>query len=178
MKLDLFESFKHSDSVELSCRPVKLDLTGIEEYSFDDDVTVVCRLLSNGDIARIEGEVRTRVTLECSRCLEVFTREIRGDFSIVAKKLRKGEAPPRHSGEDIRDEDIDLVIIDNDTNEIDITEFVRDAVLLAIPLKPVCDEGCKGLCSVCGQNLNEGDCGCRRERVDSRWKTLSGLFGS
>jgi uncharacterized protein len=59
--------------------------------------------------------------------------------------------------------------------EIDIEPMLRDAVVLALPLTPVCSEGCKGLCARCGQNLNEGGCACRDDDMDPRWAALSDL---
>jgi len=48
-------------------------------------------------------------------------------------------------------------------------------VILSIPLKPVCDEQCKGLCPVCGENKNERDCGCVEKQTDPRWQSLPKL---
>jgi uncharacterized protein len=58
---------------------------------------------------------------------------------------------------------------------IDLDPIVREQVLLALPGYPVCQEGCKGLCSVCGGNLNERDCGCDRHVPDPRWAGLEKL---
>jgi uncharacterized protein len=53
--------------------------------------------------------------------------------------------------------------------------MVREQIVLALPGYPVCGEGCKGLCSVCGANLNERDCGCDRHVPDPRWAGLKNL---
>ena len=56
---------------------------------------------------------------------------------------------------------------------IDLDPILREQLLLALPGAPVCGEGCKGLCSVCGGNLNEWECGCVRTVPDPRWAGLS-----
>jgi uncharacterized protein len=58
---------------------------------------------------------------------------------------------------------------------IDLDPVVREQLLLALPSYPVCQEACKGLCSVCGANLNERDCGCDRHVPDPRWAGLEKL---
>ena len=58
---------------------------------------------------------------------------------------------------------------------IDLDPIVREQVLLALPAYPVCNEGCKGLCPVCGANLNERECGCDRHVPDPRWAGLKNV---
>jgi uncharacterized protein len=58
---------------------------------------------------------------------------------------------------------------------VDLDPIVREQILLALPGYPVCDEGCKGLCPVCGANLNERDCGCDRRVPDPRWAGLKNV---
>ena len=56
---------------------------------------------------------------------------------------------------------------------IDLDPILREQVLLALPGYPVCQDGCKGLCTVCGTNLNERECGCDRKVPDPRWAGLA-----
>jgi len=58
---------------------------------------------------------------------------------------------------------------------IDVSEDVRQTLLLALPFKRVCREQCKGLCPHCGKNLNEAPCGCTESTDDSRWEKLKDL---
>jgi uncharacterized protein len=58
---------------------------------------------------------------------------------------------------------------------IDLADDVRQTVLLSFPLKNVCREDCRGLCSRCGKNLNEGPCDCKETLVDGRWDKLKEL---
>jgi len=59
---------------------------------------------------------------------------------------------------------------------IDLTEAVRQYTLMAIPIKPLCNEECAGLCPHCGHNLNQGPCGCPVQEIDPRWSALKKLL--
>ncbi len=106
------------------------------------------------------GSARADVTLECSRCLTEF----QSDVSVDVCELFTG---PGHEG----DEDSYEVT----GTEIDLEPMLRDAVVLDLPLNPVCSVDCKGYCAGCGQNLNEGECTCAPDDVDPRWAGLEAL---
>jgi len=59
--------------------------------------------------------------------------------------------------------------------EVDITEDIREAVILNLPYSPLCDENCKGLCVQCGKDLNGGPCGCQRREESGSWGALNSL---
>jgi uncharacterized protein len=63
-----------------------------------------------------------------------------------------------------------------DDAQIDLQPLLREYALLEIPIKPICRPDCKGLCPVCGENLNETDCGHRPEESDSPFSTLKNLL--
>ena len=58
---------------------------------------------------------------------------------------------------------------------LDLEPVVRDSVVLALPLQPVCDEDCQGLCAQCGADLNSAVCDCQSKEIDSRWEALKDL---
>jgi len=102
----------------------------------------------------------------CDRCLKKFTKEIISESKIIYI-------------EDItlvgtKDED-EIRYIRGEEEGIDISEDIRQLILLSIPIKMLCSEKCKGLCPHCGKNLNLGDCGCKSEIIDPRWEKLKGL---
>jgi len=113
----------------------------------------------------LRNHVHTIGRFECDRCLDEF-------------ELRLDEA-----GRIMFSDDSDLVqssaeevrAFDPEAREIDITEDVRDLLLLAIPAKLLCREDCKGLCAGCGVNLNQETCRCAPRAVDSRWQALQKL---
>jgi len=72
--------------------------------------------------------------------------------------------------------DEDIRYVAPEQSEIDITEDIRETVLLAIPIKLLCKHDCKGLCPHCGANLNVESCTCAEEMIDPRWEALKKLL--
>jgi uncharacterized protein len=70
-------------------------------------------------------------------------------------------------------EEIDLIPFDGD--EIDLVEGLQEQLVLALPLKPVCGQDCKGICPKCGADLNRMPCGCEKDRIDPRMAVLGKL---
>jgi uncharacterized protein len=75
-------------------------------------------------------------------------------------------------GDDER-EDLEYSVYDGE--EIDLTPFIREQMLLALPTRPLCSDDCRGLCPRCGANRNERDCGCREDMFDPRLSVLRSL---
>lgn len=61
------------------------------------------------------------------------------------------------------------------TDFVDLTDELRQSIILALPSFPVCRQDCRGVCTQCGKNLNEGPCACSHEEHDSRWGALDAL---
>ncbi|MDY6907679.1 MAG: DUF177 domain-containing protein [Chloroflexota bacterium] len=95
------------------------------------------------------GRLKTSASVSCSRCLEPF------DLPLTLVIEEEFVVSPSAS----RDEE-EFVI--DESKEIDLGEPVRQSLLLALPMKPLCREGCLGLCPRCGHNLNLGPCPCGR----------------
>ena len=124
------------------------------------------RLLVQGDLTAIVG-------LECSRCLEEFPLPVEASLEeqfMPTIDVDTG-APIRRA--ELEEDD---VLFEVDPNHLmDLTESVRQAILVSLPMKPLHSEDCKGICLVCGANLNEGDCGHTDETEDNRWSGLREL---
>ncbi len=135
-----------------------------------DGAEVSLAIQKSGEEYFCQGTVTAEVVLECARCLKHYESEVHGktDF-VICSEVRTTE-------EDDVIDDEDYVYPTGTDLRVDITEQVRQAIDLALPLKPLCSEDCQGLCSSCGQNLNEGDCACDGNNVDPRWEGLKGLF--
>ena len=95
----------------------------------------------------VTGKLRTPVTLRCSRCLKSFAWPVRVDDFVVHREL---------TGEDF----------------VDLTENLREDIILALPQRALCQTDCQGLCPVCGKDLNEGVCQCTPSPGDLRWEAL------
>jgi uncharacterized protein len=127
---------------------------------------------------------RIELTAPCGRCLASVPVDVPLDFQMtfVPREAVEEMDPKAGAHEERRSPRAAGTFGTEDVNEetyagkvIDVDPVVREQVLLALPSYPVCRESCKGLCSVCGANLNERDCGCDRHVPDPRWAGLEKL---
>lgn len=129
------------------------------------------KLYKTGEIVYLDGEISGALELTCSRCLKKFESRFDGEVSSVYM--------PSH-GMDIEEREVELTAEDMDAQlyqgeAISLFEPVRDQIALSIPISPLCDEKCKGLCPVCGANLNETECGCELKTEDPRFAALKNI---
>ncbi len=110
---------------------------------------------------RVVGRLAATLRLECRRCLDEiqWPMEIAFDF-LFDPAVQESE------------EEAGVFTLDPDAAALDLVRPLREEWVLALPGYPVCRDGCRGLCAVCGADLNESDCGCTREQADHRWDVL------
>lgn len=119
---------------------------------------------------RLVGQVRTALSLGCSRCLEAF------DLSIDAEFDLRYQPHAQNTGEaerEIEENDLTTAFYEND--EIDLGQLMAEQFYLSLPMKPLCTPQCKGLCSLCGTNLNRATCTCSPQWEDPRLAVLKAL---
>lgn len=129
----------------------------------------------------LRGSTEVTVHTPCRRCLADVHLRVPVSFTLNLVS-RAALADPKQAGADDdqseRAGSFDLERADEelfDGKSIDLDPLVREQVLLALPMHAVCREDCKGLCGSCGQNLNEGECGCARAQVDPRLAALKNI---
>lgn len=119
----------------------------------------------------VDGVIETSVRLECTRCLRPFSMALsfplREEFYPVINVLSGAPVAGPH--------DDDAFAID-EHHQVDLREPIRQALVLALPMKPLHSEDCKGLCPHCGKDLNDGPCGCAVEEEDPRMSAMRALF--
>lgn len=174
MEITIFRSLEREQVVELIGSAEEMNIQS-EDFSLDDDVRVTCRLHRNGDLIRVEGNASASLNAQCARCLDPFRMDVVGFFTFVVKRLPLGIPIPADAEEGDEDSE-EFIFVEHDVTSIDITDIVRDSIILALPMKVLCRENCLGLCPVCGSNRNDGDCGCETSETDPRWKSLIGLI--
>jgi uncharacterized protein len=124
-------------------------------------------LKRTGNGIEVMGTIRAAVVLPCARCLKEFTLPIASEFEESFLLLKYA---PAEEDTELADDDMDVSFLPEEG--IDLQDIVAEQIWLNIPIKPLCDEQCKGLCTVCGEELNRGDCGCERRSQDSRFAVL------
>ncbi len=121
--------------------PLQLDFTVAREF----------------DHIRAHGRIGARVRYSCSRCLAEYDASLDTEFTIFYSKTTRVPLE-----EEVALAEVDLVSVSYEGDTIDFTNEVEEQVIMEIPLKPLCREECKGLCSTCGADLNNGECECSR----------------
>jgi uncharacterized protein len=116
---------------------------------------------------RVNGELSGSFQMACARCLEPVTQELAHKFDLLYRPL----------GADAGKEELSVTAVEAEISYYEgdgllLEDILREQVLLAVPLKVICREDCKGLCAHCGKNLNVGPCSCEEPVEDPRWSAL------
>ena len=133
-------------------------------------ITGDMHLSKHGHDILVRGNLAGQLELACGRCLEPFAAPAAIDFDLL---LVPGPVNTTAAQEELSPDDLDL---DYYTGEIvDMESLLREQIILMLPLKPLCDEACKGLCPHCGANLKRETCTCSTDAVNSPFAQLAKL---
>ncbi len=135
-----------------------------ENFSFKDSITLNAAVLYTGKALNLKGYFKTKIELSCSRCLNSFIYLLESDFQEKLQHI-SSESEEKTLYEDYFSGEV-----------FNLAGILREVIILALPLKPVCSSNCKGLCPVCGQNLNTANCDCEVIDVDPRLEGLKKLL--
>ncbi|HUV30916.1 MAG TPA: DUF177 domain-containing protein [Acidobacteriota bacterium] len=143
---------------------------------FADGVTAVgevrleLAIQQSGDEFFCQGETTATYMVTCSRCLVEFEQSVAQSTDFVVC----GVDQVTSRGRDGSDYEM-YVYLQGSELLADVSEPVRQALLLSLSMKPLCREDCRGICPTCGVNLNEQTCDCKAETADPRWDGLKKL---
>jgi uncharacterized protein len=143
---------------------------GDDAFRVAAPVTLAFDIYKDKDQFRLIGSVQTTLELPCSRCLEPFIWPLDSSFDL------RYQPHARNAGEgerEIEEDDLTTAFYENDT--IDLSQLMREQFYLALPMKPLCRDDCKGLCPTCGTNWNKGPCQCTNTWEDPRLAALKTL---
>lgn len=146
--------------------PVELveRIEDVTEYpavvEFAEPVKIEGTLRNQDDVFVLEAKGAAVVTMQCDRCLSPVRKEL--CFEIKERFAHTGR----------EDEETETFAGD----QIDLADYVKRGIIGELPMKLLCREDCKGLCPVCGKDLNEGDCACDTTERDPRFESLRALF--
>jgi len=115
----------------------------------------------------LDSEAGITADLICDRCAKEFKSVIKSNFKLVYLF--------RTHFDESEIEREDVVYLHPDVDKIDLDKDIRDYALLAVPMKRLCSDDCKGLCPKCGKNLNDSLCDCTEEIIDPRWELIQKL---
>lgn len=117
---------------------------------------------------RISMESRVVLAVPCDRCLT----EVAVEIPIFAETEADFNETEEERVEDLNE----ISYIDG--YDLDVDRMVNEEILLGFPMKVLCQEDCKGICKVCGANLNQGECGCDRTEPDPRMSVIRDIFNN
>jgi uncharacterized protein len=156
MQIDLRTLAEGETRMELDLPGESVGLTA-EDLALAAPLHVHLILDRRGDEIWIRGLVQAQAPQQCSRCLADFQQTLELDFQVFCAKVRASSTigPSRLDDEDggIHFHDGRVLCIDAE---------IREAVLLGVPMQPLCGESCLGLCPRCGEDRNQGPCRCER----------------
>lgn len=129
-----------------------IDFQGMQ-YEFLEPVSVKGKLAKVGSIFELSADVSGQIYTNCARCGNKIAKDISCE---VFEELEKA----------------DFV-----NNKIDISDCILQTIITNLPVRFLCKDDCKGLCPVCGKDLNFGDCGCEKETGNNQFAILKKLLG-
>jgi uncharacterized protein len=141
-----------------------------EDFRVAAPVSLEFDIDKDADRYRLAGRLQTTLELPCSRCLEPFAWPVDGTFDL---RYQPQSANVGEGEREIEEDDLTTAYYQHD--EIDLGQLMREQFYLSVPMKPLCRPDCRGLCPVCGTNLNAGTCQCRRDWDDPRLAALRSL---
>ncbi len=178
MHFDLRQLGRHGgalrdEHVDRTFDPSAFDAPGERDdaYRVVAPVHLVMDIHKDRDTYRVAGRVETRLQLECGRCLDPF--EVPVDSAFELRYVPAAEEDDE-SEREVEEDDLTTAFYTNE--QLDLGELMHEQFVLALPMKPLCGDRCKGLCPQCGTNLNKAVCDCAPAWKDPRMATLKGLL--
>lgn len=134
---------------------------GTDLLTYKEPVHVQLQVSSTGKSLLVRGQIHACLNVECSRCLKKFTYPM--DLPYEDEWVVAAQATEEQKEDDF--------VFAKD--EIEIGERITEQIILALPMKFLCSEDCRGLCPKCGQDLNLQECSCPRDDIDPRFAKLA-----
>ena len=158
-------------ALQISGRQVNLDgleegpegIVSVDRESFAASLRLTCR----GTTVYLRGRLRIECELSCARCGENIPFAVDESLELL---MTRGEDDVTVEDLELNPEDLNLGYYED--NEIYLDDLLREQIILALPIRPICKESCRGLCPLCGANRNETECHCTVERSSSPFNIL------
>jgi len=166
---------------DLELKKVYFDVTFASgEIDYLDRLRQIAPLETQGSVEllahtlgeiRVRGHLKTLMEADCDRCLEPARVPVDTDYDLFYRPA----VASTHAAEEVALDPGEVEIAFYQGDGIDLTEVLREQIVLSMPMQRVCREDCRGICPMCGQNRNLVDCACEIRKVDDRWAALKTL---
>ncbi len=163
MLLDLKPLFAGSRdflSVEFEMDLSEFEFLGVKPLP--SPVAISGKIVSRAGIVESDLNCKVEYVGVCDRCLKETVKSYTVNIGRVIVVSLENE------------ENDDIAVVPD--MQLDLEDFCYPDIVMSLPTKLLCKDSCKGLCSVCGKNLNEGDCGCQTKEIDPRLAALAELL--
>jgi uncharacterized protein len=140
------------------------------DFDFEKSLRTEVKIRKTGGAIFLTGGVHTTLRLQCVRCLKEFTHPLSSPFELMLHPLKEASFTEET---ELNKEDMESNFFEG--GEIHLSEIACEQIFLEIPFQPLCREGCKGLCQVCGKDLNLSECQCSREGFGTGFSALGKL---
>ncbi len=161
MKIDIHDLANKSEVTFESEQAVSLLGLNLSSNAQSCLVSIAGTVTKKGNRYLVRGDIASTIKLLCDRCTNEFEYPIHEELY-------------KEFSTDFNEEDEDIIHVTQ--SSIDLSDIIAEAVCLSIPMKCLCREDCKGICNVCGQDLNEHTCCCQNADIDSRLEKLKNIF--
>jgi uncharacterized protein len=163
MILNLEDLFDGGESIAFDYGLVMSDLEMAPgEYPFREPVRVNGKVSNRAEVVTLVADAQFDYFTKCDRCLKEITEHRKMSFkNVLAREVAQGL-------------DDDIIVCENET--LDLDDLVITNIILDLSMKHLCGEDCKGLCPKCGENLNNGDCGCDKGYINPKFSQLKDLI--
>lgn len=163
MKIDVADIIKtEGASLDVKFEGPLGDLNSLGiDFKFDDSINFDGQVINNSGILKLNGKLRVNYSTLCFRCLKEVTGSL--DLTVNENFVAADKA-----------EDVEAYTYESKFIEID--KVLVDNIILNIPMKQVCTQGCKGLCQRCGSDLNEKSCDCKDDDINPDMEALKNYF--
>lgn len=171
MIIDISEIISTSGKTESYSVPIDSEVFKLngQSYRYEHKSPVTLTITNTGTReVLLTGHIDVSLFIPCNRCLE----DVSYPFSLDIEK----DIDFKVSDQERIDELDEMSYLDHSL--LDVDQLVKNEILINFPMKVLCKEDCKGLCSRCGNNLNLGECGCDRESLDPRMSAILDIFNN
>ena len=154
--------------------PALAEMVAKGECEFAAPIRTALRALRIGDMVEVDGDIETSVCLPCSRCLQPFETSLKSHFAITYMQQAEDVTMDTEPQEiELSVEDMGIVYFQG--GKIKLIDTIQEHVIMEFPLRALCKQDCKGLCSKCGADLNQDPCDCDRRSSPGKFAVLKNL---
>jgi len=141
-----------------------------ERVTLVEPAAVTGKVNLAGNEVFVNGQIDTRVQVECDRCLQPVELAVNAVYQL---EYISGSDYESIQAAELTEAEMLVSVFDG--GAIDVDEIVKEQILLTVPTRLLCREDCKGICPECGIHRNTGECSCVTEEIDPRWAALKNL---